>query len=257
MKGKPLVRGILALLLGVLLAGGARAETLRVFAAASLTEAFGEIGKAFEASHPGLTVEFNFAGSQVLRTQLEQGAEADVFASADRSHAESLKAGKLLPAYAIFTRNVPVVVVPVSGSPVTNLVDLARPGVTVVVAGPTVPVGRYTTQVLRNMAASGLYGDDYQTRVQANTVSQESSVRAVLSKVVLGEVDAGFVYRTDALTVPGKVRVLTIPDRLNVIAEYPIGVVAGSHAAGLAREFIAFVTGAGGRAILDARGFLP
>lgn len=249
-------RWILALLLGILLAGAARAETLRVFAAASLTDAFGEIGKAFEAGHPGLTVEFNFAGSQVLRTQLEQGAEADVFASADKSHAEALKSGKLLGACTIFTRNVLVVVVPVTGSPVGRLIDVARPGVKVLVAGPAVPIGRYTTQLLRNLAGSGLYGDDFQARVQANTVSQESNVRAVLSKVVLGEVDAGFVYRTDALTVPSKVRILTIPDRLNVIAEYPIGVLAGSHAPDLAREFVGFVSGPDGRAILDRYGFL-
>lgn len=250
------VRWISALILGVCVASAARGENLRVFAAASLTEAFTEIGTAFEERHPDLTVEFNFAGSQVLRTQIEQGAGADVFVSADRVHAEALRAKDLIGGVEVVARNVLVVVIPAEAPRVTTLGDIARPGMKVVVAGPTVPVGRYTTQVLRKMAGSGLYGDDYQTRVQANVVSQESNVRAVLAKITLGEADAGFVYRTDAITALDKVQALTIPDRLNVVAEYPIGLVAGANAPELAREFIEFVQGPEGRAILDRFGFL-
>ena len=230
------------------------ADTLHVFAAASLTDAFSEMGQAFESAHPGTSIEFNFAGSQVLRTQIEQGAEADVFASADRAPADALRAKELLEPAHVFTRNRLVVVTPIDASRIKTLGDLARPGRKIVTAGPTVPAGRYTVQVLRNMAGSGLYGDDYQARVQANVVSLESNVRAVLGKVAMGEADAGFVYRTDAKDA--NVRVLDIPDRLNVIAEYPIGVVSGTQSAELAKQFVAFVDGPGGQAILQKHGFM-
>jgi molybdate transport system substrate-binding protein len=244
----------IAVALTFLLAVPSWADTLHVFAAASLTDAFSEIAEAFETEHPGTKIEFNFAGSQVLRTQIEQGAKADVFASADRAHAEALRAKELLEPTHVFTRNRLVIVTPLEGSRVLTLIDLARPGRKIVIAGPTVPAGRYTVQVLRNMAGSGLYGDDYQARVQANVVSQESNVRAVLGKVAMGEADAGFVYRTDAKN--GKVRVLDIPDRQNVIAEYPIGVVAGTQSAELAKQFVAFVDGPEGHAILQKHGFM-
>jgi len=250
-------RMMLVLLLAVLLAGAAHAETLRVFAAASLTAAFSEMGEVFESSHPDVMVEFNFSGSQVLRTQIEQGARADVFASADRVHAEALQESGLLGETTLFARNVLVVVTPEKDASVRSLMDLARPGTKIVVAGPTVPAGRYTSQALRKLAGSGLYGDDYQTRVQANVVSQESNVRAVLAKVVLGEADAGFVYRTDAMNDTTKVLVLAIPDRLNVIAEYPIGVLSRADSLDLAREFVDLVTGPEGQAILGKHGFLP
>ena len=254
MRGKQFAQILIGLICSLPLAATAEDETLRVFAAASLTDAFSEIGKAFEASHPGVTVAFSFAGSQMLRTQIEQGAKADVFASADRTHTDALRSKERLGTPHIFTRNRLVVVAPLDVAQVQSLTDLARPGRKIVIAGPTVPAGRYTLQVLRNMAGSGLYGDDYQTRVQANVRSQESNARAVLAKVALGEADAGFVYRTDV--GDGKVRVLTIPERLNVIAEYPIGIVAGSHSAERAAEFVAFVDGPEGQAILRKFGFM-
>ena len=254
--GRRLSRGLLpALIAGLCAVSAARGETLRIFAAASLTEAFREIGSAFEERHPDLAVEFNFAGSQTLRAQIEQGAEADVFVAADRVHAEALRDGDLLGEITVAARNALVVVVPSEVPDVLSLGDLARPKMKVVMAGPTVPAGCYTAQVLRKIAASGLYGDDFQTRVEANIVSLESNVRAVLAKVALGEADAGFVYRTDALTALDKLQVLIVPDSLNVAAEYPIGVVAGAGAPELARRFIEFVTGPDGQAILDEFGF--
>jgi len=247
------VRISLPLIAAICLSAPAHGDTLHVFAAASLTDAFTEVGKAFEAEHPGVNVEYNFAGSQVLRTQIEQGAKADVFASADRVQGDVLEAKELLQASRVFTRNSLVVVTPREDSRVKNLADLARPHRKIVIASPTVPAGRYTAQVLRKMTSSGLFGDDYQNRVQANVVSQEPNVRSVLAKVVLGEADAGFVYRTDAQ--PAQVRVLTIPDQLNVIAEYPIGVVAGSPSPDLAAAFTAFVEGSVGQSILRKYGF--
>jgi molybdate transport system substrate-binding protein len=235
----------------------ASAETLRVSAAASLTEAFQEIARAFESAHPGDSVELNFAGSQVLRTQIEQGAPVDVFASADLVHAGALRASGLLGRWQVFARNRIVVVVPARESKVDRLQDLARPGVKVVVAGATVPVGRYTGRVLANLTAARLFGDDFQARVEANVASQETNVRAVVSKVVLGEADAGFVYATDAASASDKVRAIEIPARCNVVAEYPIGVVAKSAAAGKAKEFVALVLGGRGQEILRRHGFAP
>jgi molybdate transport system substrate-binding protein len=150
-----------------------------------------------------------------------------------------------------------VVAVPAQQARVGRLQDLSRPGVKVVVAGATVPVGRYTTQVLARLAASGLYGDDFQARVQANVVSQETNVRVVLSKVALGEADAGFVYATDAAALRDEVRPLDVPSRYNVIAEYPIGVLVASRLPVKAKAFIDLVLGEAGRAVLRERGFAP
>jgi molybdate transport system substrate-binding protein len=239
-----------------LVAVPARAETtLRVFAAASLNESFTEIARGFEAEHPGVRVELQLAGTQVLRTQIEQGAAADVFASADLVHAEALTSAGLLRDMRLFARNVLVVVVPHGRPRVRQLADLARPGTKLVVAGPSVPVGRYTSQALGRMDGSGRYGADFQSRVMANVVSQESNVRAVLAKVSLGEADAGVVYATDAATAAGRVEVLGIPEDVNVVADFPIGLVQGSGQAALARAFVEAVLGPSGQDVLVRRGF--
>jgi molybdate transport system substrate-binding protein len=251
------VVAVFVALLSVVLAGPAAAETLRVFAAASLTEAFQDIAMLYERQNPGDDVEFNFAGSQVLRTQIEQGAPADVFASADHVHMEALHDTRRAEASIDIARNRLVVVTPREKPKVTKLADLARPGIRLVFANGNVPVGRYTTQVLGRMTGAGIYGDDFQRRVTANVLSLETSVRAVLAKVSLDEVDAGIVYLTDARTVGEKVRVIEIPDRMNVGAEYPIAVVSESRAKDAAARFIALVRSDAGQAILAARGFLP
>jgi molybdate transport system substrate-binding protein len=238
----------------LLSAGTGRADTVRVSAAASLTEAFTEIAKAFEKASPGDSVELNFAGSQVLRTQIEHGAPVDVFASADLVHAEALQRAGLLGPTQVFARNRLVVAVPARGS-VKSLRDVARPGTRVVVAAPAVPVGRYTAQMLGKLGASGLYGDDFQARVRANVVSEEANVRAVLAKIALGEADAGVVYATDAAAAGDKVRVIEVPDRDNVVADYPIGLVTRAGAPEKARAFVALVLGDAGQAVLRKRGF--
>jgi len=236
--------------------GAASAETLRVFGAASLTDAFREVATAFEKQHPGDAVELNFAGSQVLRTQVEQGASADLFASADLTHADALVRQGLLNPCRVFARNRIVVVVPAGESKVKRLDDLARPGTKIVVAGATVPAGRYTAEVLDKLGAARAFGEPFRFRVQANVVSHETNVRIVLSKVALGEADAGFVYATDAATSE-EVRTVDVPDAYNVIAEYPIGVLTKSTAPGRANTFVDFVLGAGGQAILRKYGFGP
>lgn len=233
----------------------AAGHTVRVFAAASLTEAFREIGAVYTRAHPGDRVEFNFAGSQVLRTQIEQGAPADVFASADVPQMDPLRRARLVEAPRFFAHNRLVAITPAKGRKVLRLQDLAVPGVKIVVAGPAVPVGLYTAQSLAKMARSGRFGARFQQRVQANVVSDETNVREVLAKVELGEADAGFVYTTDAATARGRVRLIAIPRAFNVIAAYPIAVVSDSRLKAQAAAFVALVLGPQGRAILRKHGF--
>ena len=246
----------LAALMAASTAQVASAETVRVFAAASLMEAFRDVAALYEQQHTGDAIELNFAGSQVLRTQIEQGAAADVFASADLAHADALKVAGLLGPHDVFARNRLVVVVPAGSPRVKGLLDVARPGVKVLVAGPTVPVGRYTTQALARLGAAGLYGDDFQARVQANVVSQETNVRAVLSKVALGEADAGFVYVTDAKTAAAKLNVIAIPAWAQAPVRYGIAVVKSTKNRAGAVAFINKVLARAGQAKLRAAGFL-
>jgi molybdate transport system substrate-binding protein len=227
---------------------------LVVFAAASLRDAFTTLGKDFERSAPGLEVTFNFAGTQELRTQLEHGAAVDVFASADTRHMDELvKAGRAT-ASVVFTRNEPVLVVAKeAAAELRSLADLPK-AERIVIGAPEVPIGRYTLQILDRAAAT--LGADFPARVQAKVVSRELNVKQVLTKVRLGEAQAGFVYRTDARDVT-EVTVVTIPSELNVIADYSIAVVAGSPHQTLATAFVRRVLSEAGQASLQQSGFLP
>jgi molybdate transport system substrate-binding protein len=238
---------VAALLLAV--APAASAGTVRVYAASSLTDAFREMATTFERLHTGATVQMDFAGSQVLTTQVEQGAAADVFASADVAHAQALKRRGLLRGYTRFARNTIVLVVPARGGKVESLADVARAGLRVVVARQSVPVGRYTAELLAKV--EGGFAD----RVRANVVSEETNVRAVLAKVALGEADAGFVYATDAATATGQVRTIPIPGHDAVMVEYSIGVLSAAQDPAAARAFVDLVLGEEGQRILRRYGF--
>jgi len=236
-------------------AGGASRQPLTVYAAASLTDAFSEIGTAFEAAHPGVDVRFNFAGSQNLRTQLEQGAAADVFASANVTEMETLiEDGLVGPGSAeVFATNRLVIAVP-DGNPadIRSPHDLSRPGVKLILAAEEVPAGQYAQRVLGQLDA--LYGGGYLQLVTSNVVSYEDNVRTVLTKVELGEADAGIVYASDA--VPGgRLPTIAIPSEVNVVAEYPITVLAESPRAELAAAFLDAVLSAAGQATLEKWGF--
>lgn len=258
------LRALLAAL--VLWAGVARAQTpaaepeLTVFAAASLTGAFQEIGGMFEETHPGTRVRFNFAGSQQLATQLEQGAIADVFASADQRWMDYAGEKGLLAGEArLFAHNRLVVIVP-STNParIGRLQDLARRGVKLVVAAEAVPVGTYTRQVLAKLAQRPDFAQDYDRRALANVVSQEENVKAVVTKVQLGEADAGVVYASDAQgSVARHLRVFPIPDEQNVIADYPIAALKGANAPSAAEDFIALVLAPEGQNVLKKFGLIP
>lgn len=245
-----------ALVLLVLLAacGGSSDNTLTVFAAASLTDAFTELAAAYEVANPGATVLLNFAGSQALRTQIEQGAQADVFASANDRHMQSLVDAGLIDAQAVadFATNRLVVIVPASNpAAVVTLDDLARPGIKLVLAAADVPVGNYTRQMLANA------GDEFAQAVLANVVSEETNVRVVLNRVVLGEADAGIVYATDARAGGADVLTIDIPDPLNVPASYPLAPLSASRQPDNAARFVDFVLSAEGQAILASYGFGP
>ena len=235
----------------------AKPVDLTVFAAASLIDAFDEIGQVFEATHPGAKVVFNLGGSQNLRTQLEQGAQADVFASANRKEMDAVAAaGLVAPGVArTFVTNRLVVVLP-SGNPgaVQTLQDLARPDLKLVLADEAVPAGRYAREVLNRLNAT--YGASFRDDVLANVVSNEDNVKQVLAKVQLGEADAGMVYVSDA-RVASELLTIDIPAQANVVAEYPIAVLTGAPSPVLAAEFVDFVLSPEGQSILKKWGFTP
>jgi molybdate transport system substrate-binding protein len=232
--------------------------TLTVFAAASLTESFGELGTMFEAQHPGVTVVFNFAGSQQLAQQLAQGAPADVFASANNTQMQAaVDAGRIaVDSPQTFVRNRLVVVTPADNpAGLASFADLAKPGLKLVLAALEVPVGQYSQDFLELAGQDPSLGADFIGNVTQNVVSYEENVRAVLSKVALGEADAGIVYATDAASAGDTVRTLPIPDALNVIASYPLAPVVDSAQAELAAQFIALVLSPEGQAVLAHYGF--
>jgi molybdate transport system substrate-binding protein len=227
---------------------------LVVFAAASLRTVFEELGEGFEQAHAGLELTFNFAGTQELRTQLEQGAAVDVFASADQRHMDALLKTKHVVEPATFARNEPVLVVAKDQeTKLKAFSDLPR-AQRLVIGTPEVPIGRYTLQVLDN--ASQKLGPDFRKQVEAKVVSRELNVKQVLAKVTLGEADAGIVYRTDALAATGRVAVVDIPAGINLVAKYPIAVAADAAHPKLAREWVELVLSERGRAALERAGFL-
>ncbi len=230
---------------------------LTVYAAASLTGALSDMGKAFQAANPGTAVVLNFAGSQELRTAIEQGAKADVFASADAANMDKLKVAGLVPGESqVFAANRLVVILPKSNpAGIKDLHDLAKPNVKLDIADPSVPVGSYTLQALDKLSADPSFGADFKTRVLARVVSKENNVKQVVSKVVLGEADAGVVYATDAQATADKLTMLDIPDPFNVVATYPIAVVKESAQPALASKFVAFVLSENGQMILKKYGF--
>jgi molybdate transport system substrate-binding protein len=233
------------------------ANTLTVFAAASLTDAFTEIGNQFEVTHPGVIVQLNFAGSQALRAQIEQGAVADIFASADQIEMSALVSDGLVQEdeSRIFLQNQLVVILPAQNpAKIQGLGDLAKPGLKLVLAADAVPVGRYARQSLENM--NGSFGSDFNNKVLANIVSNEDNVKQVVAKVELGEADAGIVYTSDAIAASG-LKTITIPHDLNVTARYPIAPLAESLKTDLTVTFIAYVLSAEGQAILKKWGFTP
>ncbi len=231
--------------------------TLTVFAASSLLEAFTGIGKAFEAANPGVTVVFNFDGSQSLRAQIENGATPDLFASANQQEINLLLDQSRIAPYKLlmFAINQLIVILPPSNpANLQSLADLAQPGLTLALGADGTPIGNYSRQALDNLNA--LYGADFSANVLANVVFSEDNVKQVVAQVQLGEADAGIVYISDAVAAPD-LKTLPIPAEYNVTATYPIAVLANTPQLEIASKFAAYMYAQESQAILRKWGFSP
>lgn len=220
---------------------------ITVLAAASLTDAFKELGTAFQTANPGTKVTFSFGSSSTLVTQINQGAPADVFASADTANMDKLTgagaAGITGTARTFATNKLQIIVGKGNPLAITGVADLTKAGLIYVTAAPEVPIGRYALQVLAN------------AKVSVTPKSLEADVKSIVNKVTLGEADAGIVYATDVIAAGDKAGGVTIPDNLNVLATYPIAVTKAAQNAPTATAFVAFVTSTEGQTILAKYGF--
>lgn len=240
---------------------GGDENTLTVFAAASLTDAFSELAEVFEAQHPGKRVSLNFAASNQLAQQLADGAEADIFASADRIQMDTaIETGCIEPEQvsAMVGNTLVIIFPPDNPAGIGNPLDLAFPGINLILAAAEVPVGRYSLEYLTKASDESFFGLNYMESVLDNVVSYEQSVRGVLTKVQLGEADAGIVYKSDVYGLgPEEINGITIPPALNVSATYFIAPINDSRQPELAQDFIDFVLSEEGQDILAKYGFLP
>ena len=253
---------LLVLAVGLVGCGGSeegqqdpKRSTLTVLAASSLTDAFGELEGTFEQQNPGTDVKTSFGGSSELLAQLEQGAPADVFASADEAKMNSAVEEDLVSEPQTFARNRPVVIVPKNNpAGVRELRDLAKPGTKLVLAQDGVPIAEYAKDVLAN--ANAEYGGNFEQQVLDNIVSREANVRASANRVALGEADATFVYVTDVTSdIEDQVDVIEIPQNLNVIATYPIATVKASQNSDLAQKWVDLVLSDEGQGVLEKYSF--
>jgi len=236
-------------------------RTLTVLAAASLMDAFAELGETFEAQNPGVTVSFSFAGSQQLAQQLDQGAPADVFASASKKYMDAAVNSKRVARDdpKTFVTNRLVVIFPKDNpAGLTELKDLAKASLKLDLADASVPVGQYSLDFFDKASRDEAFGAAFKEDVLKNVVSYENNVKAVVTKVSLGEADAGIVYISDITAdVADQVGRLGIPDALNTVAAYPIAVTSDSQYPDLAAAFVALVLSPEGQQVLAKYNFIP
>jgi molybdate transport system substrate-binding protein len=224
--------------------GGGLSGTVTVFAAASLTESFGTLGKRFEAAHPGVTMRFNFAASSALAESIAQGAPADVFASASAKNMDSVVRAGDAADPKTFAKNVMAIAVPPANpAGVAELADLAKPGLKLALCQEQVPCGTVAEQVFDK------------AKLSVTPVTLGADVKSVLTAVQLGEVDAGMVYRTDVLAAGSKVKGIEIPAELNASTSYPITTLTEAPNAAAARAFVDYVLSADGAKVLTGAGF--
>jgi molybdate transport system substrate-binding protein len=232
-------------------------RTLTVFAAASLRSGLEDLRPCFEQQHPGVRVRFNFAGTQTLATQVEQGAPADVFVSADQPHVDQLLRAGRITAPVVIARNRLVLIVPrTNPARLVSPFDLSRKGVKLDLAAPGVPAGNYARLVLERLGSQPAAPPEFTRLALANVVSQEENVEAVVQRVALGEVDAGIVYQSDLQTPNGKrTQAIALPVAVNVANVYPAAVVTGAREPAVAQAFLDFVRSPKGQAGLQRFGF--
>ena len=237
---------------------GEKGGTLTVLAASSLTDAFGELAKRFEERNPGVEVRQSFESSSTLLTQIQQGAPADVFASAaeeemDTAAEDGLVAGEP----EVFVKNREVVMVPEENpAGIRTFRDVARPGTKLVLAEEGVPAADYALEILGKADAE--YGEGFKEDVLSNVVSREADVRASVNRVAVGDADATFGYASDFTPdVRDKVEVVPIPQELNIVATYPIAALRDAESPKLAREWVELVTGEQGQRVLQRWNFEP
>ena len=237
---------------------GEQEETLTVFAASSLTDGFGELAKTFEEENPGTEVRQSFESSSTLLTQIQQGAPADVFASAAEEEMDkAVKDGLVAGEPEVFVRNREVVMVPVDNpANIESMQDLAEPGIKLVLAEEGVPATDYAEEILTK--ANSVYGGSFKSDVLSNVVSREVDVRASVNRVTLGDADATFGYASDYTPdVRDRVEVVPIPKDLNIVATYPIAALKDAENPDLAREWVDLVVSEEGQRVLDKWGFEP
>jgi molybdate transport system substrate-binding protein len=236
---------------------GAASGEVTVFAASSLTDAFDELIGRFEGRNPGATVRPSYAGSSELLAQIQQGAPADVFASASETQMDTAVEEDLVGEPAVFARNRPVVIVPVDNpAGIEEFRDLATADAQLVLAQEGVPIADYTVEILADAEAE--YGGGFEQAVLDKIVAREANVRAAANKVALGEADATFVYTSDVTTdIEDRVRIVEIPEGVNVTATYPIAAASESQNPELAQAWVDLVLSEEGQCVLEENGFLP
>ena len=238
--------------------GGREGGRLTILAASSLTDAFGELARTFENQHPGVEVRASFGASSDMLAQIQQGAPADVFASAAQEEMDTaVEDGFVEGEPELFVKNREVVMVPKDNpANIQSLRDVAKPGVKLVLAQKDVPAADYAVEILGN--ANAVYGDDFEKDVMSNVVSREADVRASLNRVVVGDADATFGYASDYTPdIRDEVKVVKIPPDLNIVATYPIAALKDAKDPNLAKEWVDLVTSAQGQRVLEKWNFEP
>lgn len=254
----PFVALSLLALPALVVAGCSDGAELTIYGAASLSGVLDEVAAAYEAAEPGTAMTLSTGSSAALATQIEQGAPADVFLSADTVNPQRLVVAGLADGAPItFAANRLAIIVPADDpAGIQSPADLARPGVRVIAAGPAVPISQYAAQLVENLAGEPGYPTGFAAAYAANIVSREDDVKAVVAKVALGEGDAAIVYATDARATDG-IATVEVPASANVLARYDGIVVKATANAGAARAFLDWLIGPAGQAILHRSGFLP
>jgi len=238
--------------------GNKQGGTLTIVAASSLTDAFAELGKTFEKENPGTTVRTSLGASSDLLAQIQQGAPADVFASAAEEEMDTaVKDGLVSGKPEIFVKNREVIMVPKDNpANINSLEDMAKPDIKLVLAAKDVPAADYAVEILGK--ANKEYGSDFKNDVLSNVVSREADVRASVNRVVVGDADATFGYASDYTPdIRDKVKVIPIPPNLNIIATYPIAALKDAKEPALAKEWVDLVTSSEGQKVLKKWNFEP